>query len=111
MIHVPSKNVAQMLTARGHVGTSEAEEADFCKKRFKAQLIGRTGQIYAHTVNHIGSGLAPEANRLDQSITPKVTFVSAYACTGGQSDAPVELFGWRNFSEVFLHANWKMGAP
>ncbi|KAH7100112.1 Di-copper centre-containing protein [Auriculariales sp. MPI-PUGE-AT-0066] len=112
MIHVPSKHIAQMLDRRNRApSASEAEEADFCKKRFKGLLVGRTGQIYAHTVTHVGDGFAPEGSRLDPAITPKVTFVSAYACTGGQADAPVELFGFKNFAEVFTGANWQIGPP
>jgi len=107
MINVPSKNVAQMLSARSYVGADEAQEADFCKKRFKGFLVGRGGAIYAHTV----SGAAPAGKRLEESVVPKVTFVSAYACTDGSDGAPVELFGYKNFAEVFNDASWVAGSP
>ena len=108
MIHVPSRHVARMLAPSARPGRyTEDDEADFCKRRFRASLVGRGGHVFAHT----SPNAVPAADRLESDITPKVTFCSAYACTKQmEGDAPVELYGWKNFAEVFLDNNWKKGS-
>lgn len=108
MIHVPSRHVVGWLDPRVRTRTdyTEEDEAAFCKRRFHARLVGRGGRVFAHTM----PDAVPAAQRLPKAETPTVTFCTAYACTEQvNGDGPVELFGWKMFSEVFPGENWAVG--
>jgi len=124
MINIPAEYVAAVLDAlpkkvptTQYPGTeaedttrTETEEIFILKKFIEGRLIGRDGTVYAHTVPP-GDKVAEDA-LLPADLAPKLRFMTAYAGVKkgvDDADAPVELYGWKDFDDVFEGARWKMG--
>ena len=113
MIHIPAPRVAAILDALpDNRPKTEQDEIYTLKRLIKGRLIGRDGTVYAHTVS--SDTTVKESELLPADLAPQLRFMTAYAGVTKKvkaADAPVELYGWQDFDEVFDGARWKMGPP